>query len=139
MLSSEIPDDAPTETKEILAERLPNYCGDCGQATVLAGGWQRLTPGRGLWYDHIDVVLSCPSACFKHTFMGGVDRDEGLQHYVDNEASKERHSALFSDVVGYCEHHGRMQVTKDIAGTEGPLRQYKCGECERGMAVLYTG
>lgn len=139
MLDSEIPDGIDGQARQILRERYPNYCHDCGNPVILAGGWQRLQPGKGVWYDHIDAVLTCPEDCWRQTFMSGLDREEGLQHYVESDVDEERHSRLFGDVVGYCEHHGAMKVTKDIQGTVGPLRQFKCPECDRGMALLYDG
>ena len=137
MLEKNIPDNVPEVTRQILADRYPNYCETCGREVILAGGWQRLEPGKGLFYEHIDVVLTCLNQCFKRTMMSGLDQAKGLEYYQD---APRRYDAEFEGVIGYCEHHGETKVTKDIESADGsPLRQYKCPDCDRGMAVKYVG
>ena len=136
MLESEIPPDIPQESKRILRERYPNFCEECGTAYTVAGGWQRLEPGKGLWYEHIDAVLMCPECGTKRMHMSGIDKEKGQRYYRD---APRRYDKEFQGIVGYCEHHGEMKVTKDIESAEGkPLRQYKCPECDRGMAITKT-
>lgn len=139
MLESNIPDDVEARVEEILVERYPNFCDECGSEIVLAGGWQRLTPGKGLWYDHVDVVLTCSrDDCDrpKRIHMSGLDQLEGQAYYRD---APRVYREEFAGVRFYCEHHGDeyVTVTKDIEGSDGrPLRQWKCGECDRGTAMV---
>lgn len=137
VLSSNIPEEVESmRALDVLEDRLPDFCHDCGGEIVIAGG--RLDPEMG-WYEHIDPVLMCERGCWRDRFTAGLDQLEGQE--FREAPGAEDWSELFGDVAGYCDMHDTaMKPTKDLVlasrrGEQVPVRQFKCPECDRETTV----
>lgn len=134
MIDQKIPDDVDDEVAQIYSERFPNYCPECGDALVVAGG--RVDPEKG-WYEHIDPVVTCPDMCVRYRFTAGVDQDEGQELRTAPGAEAWDWA---DDLAGFCDiHREEMVRTKNLYLEGKPTVQYKCPECDREAVVQHCG
>lgn len=131
VLPKHVPEEAPPAAADVMTDRLPNYCHDCGGEIVVAGG--RIQPEVG-WYEHLDPVLTCERGCWQDRFTAGIDQDEGQEFRVAPGA--QQWDDLFGGMAGWCDiHREEMVPTKDLYLADRPIRQYKCPECDRETTV----